>query len=257
MRERIFVYGFVILLVLSISSAWGDPYIDSVVEFQIGDSQDASFSDSSKVLGPPCSFDDQGLGGSVDVYNLGIGGSITVEFTDNVIYDGPGIDFVVFENPFYIGGDFSRVYVEPAYVFVSSDGDNYTSFTADYMQQNPPLTAGDDNPDHYLNFAGIHPVFSNPENGCNPLNPLESGGDAFDLSDVREAALERGIDLQNIRFIRIQDVRRGIDVDKDGEIIPGTTNPLVNGFDLDAIAAIHNRVPHVVTRAGEVWSLYE
>jgi len=239
------------------NSALCDPYIDRVVEVVYGTDRDSDFANPLNALGPPQSFDDQGLGGSVHVLNLGVGGCVTVEFTDNVIYDGPGYDFVIFENPFYIGGDFSRVYLEPGFVFVSSDGDEYTSFPVNYIPPVPPLPFGDDSPDHYVNFAGVRPVFSNPSNGIDPLNPAVSGGDAFDLALIRDDAEQRGIDLQNIRFIRIEDVRRREDADKDGDIIPGTTNPLVNGFDLDAIAAIHSKEPADILRTKSLWSMYE
>jgi len=151
---------FLILLVTIGASLYADPYIDRVVSVQFGESCDPLFTDTSKVLGPPRAYDSLGLGGSVDVLNIGVGGSVVVEFKDNVIYDGEGVDFVVFENPFYIGGSFDRVFLEPAYVFVSSDGDNFTSFPVNYIPQNPPLMTGDDNPDHYIGFAGIRPVFS-------------------------------------------------------------------------------------------------
>lgn len=236
---------------------FSDPYIDRVVSVQFGENCDPLYADASKVLGPPKAYDSQGLGGSVDVLNIGVGGSVIVEFKDNVIFDGEGADFIVFENSFYIGGSFDRVFLEPAYVFVSSDGDNFTSFPVNYIAQNPPLLTGDDNPDHYIGFAGIRPVFSNPENGINPLDPSVSGGDPFDLAHIREDAAARGIDLQNIRFIKIQDARRRVDVDNDGDIIPGTTNPLVNGFDLDAIAAIHSKIPEIKSAAHKRWALYE
>ncbi|HQH12976.1 MAG TPA: hypothetical protein PLS31_11175 [Candidatus Sumerlaeota bacterium] len=248
----------IILLILMVEGfVYSAPFIDRVVSVQFGENNDPLYADSSKVLGPPRAYDSQGLGGSEDVLNIGVGGSVIVEFIENVIYDGEGVDFVIFENPFYIGGDFDRVYLEPAYVFVSSDGDNFTSFPVNYLPQNPPLSTGDDNPDHYIGFAGIRPVFSNPENGINPLDPSVSGGDAFDLSDIKDDAAKKGIDLQNIRFIKIQDVRRRVDVDTDGDVIPGTTNPLVNGFDLDAIAVINAKKPAVKSSAQKNWNLYE
>lgn len=247
----------VLMMTLHGWSAFCDPYIDRVVEVHFGEDHDPAFGDVSKVLGPPCAYGSQGLGGSTDVLNLGIGGWVTVEFTDNVIYDGRGVDFTVFENPFYIGGDFTKVYLEPGYVYVSSDGDHFTSFTANYTPSVPPLPGGDDNPEHYHNFAGIRPVFSNPSNGIDPLNPAVSGGDPFDLADIKDTAASHGVDLQNIRFIKIQDVRHRIDKDCDGDIIPGTSSTLENGFDLDAIAAIHSKPPARVSAVGHVWSLYE
>jgi len=251
------IKAMVLAFSVILSCSFADPFIDSVTGVCVGTYQDINFSDTTKVLGPPQSYDMVGLGGSEDVYNLGIGGSLSVEFTDNVIYDGPGADFVVFENPFYIGGDYSRVYIEPGIVYVSSDGDNYTSFPANYIPPTPLISGGDDNPDHYINFAGIRPVFSNPENGIDPLNPQESGGDSFDLYDIAFKAEHYKVDLQNIRYIRIEDVIRMTDTDYNGDLVPGTTNPVVNGFDLDAIAAINWRSPGIISKTEPFWSFYE
>src|SRR5262249_40050503 len=51
------------------------------------------------VLGPPGNATP--TTGSLTVLSLGRGGRITLEFTDNAIVDGPGPDFIVFENPFF------------------------------------------------------------------------------------------------------------------------------------------------------------
>src|SRR5688572_22300511 len=42
--------------------------------------------------------------GSVDVVSLGEQGEIVVGFGGGVIVDGPGLDLIVFENPFHPGG---------------------------------------------------------------------------------------------------------------------------------------------------------
>lgn len=256
---KLVIISFTILIIIMAAAALaeGDPYIDNVVKISFGENADPLYSDPAKVLGPPRSYDETGLGGSEDVLNIGVGGSVTVEFVDNVIYDGPGPDFTVFENPFYIGGDFSRVYLEPGIVFVSSDNDSYTSFPADYEMPEEVPPGGDDDPDHYHYIAGIRPVFSNPENGIDPLDPDISGGDSFDLADIALQAEKDGVDINNIRFIKIVDVIRREDRDVDGDIIIGTSNPLVNGFDLDAIAAINSKIPEEPNEAKSGWSRYE
>src|SRR5436305_8283476 len=83
--------------------AWGEQfYISRVVATSPGSAQDSAFSDPSLVLSGP-----RGGGtsqGSLDVYNLGVGGSITVAFDQFAqaedITDLPGPDFTVFENAF-------------------------------------------------------------------------------------------------------------------------------------------------------------
>ena len=50
------------------------------------------------VLGPPQIGEP--ISGSTDVLSLGVGGEIVLAFVDVNIVDGPGVDFVVWENPF-------------------------------------------------------------------------------------------------------------------------------------------------------------
>ena len=57
--------------------------------------------------------------------SLGLTGEIVVEFSDNLIVDGPGVDFTVFENPFFGTGVFDildELFSEPGQVSVSQDG---------------------------------------------------------------------------------------------------------------------------------------
>ena len=83
-------------------AAWpaaADPYADAVESFDPGTSggfQQAEL--PGVVLGPPA---EPGLFvGSTDVVSLGLEGVIVLRFDDNVIVDGPGVDFTVFENAF-------------------------------------------------------------------------------------------------------------------------------------------------------------
>ncbi|MCC6214964.1 MAG: hypothetical protein IT376_08855 [Polyangiaceae bacterium] len=156
------------------------------------------------VLGPP-----RGGGccaGSTDVCSLGHGGWIVLEAEGNAIVDGPGADLVVFENPFWIGGDETRPYVEPGRVSVSDDGVTWHAFDC-------AATAAP-----YMGCAGVSPVHANGDTGgADPLDPTESGGDAFDLSTLG---------LQRARYVRVEDV------DTDSAV-----------FDLDAIAIVNAECP--------------
>ena len=79
------------------------------------------------VLGPP---DGRGPeAGGLDVLSLGQGGSIVLGFGDSVIIDGPGPDFIVFENPFWVGGDSTNVFAELGQVEVSEDGQTWVGFS--------------------------------------------------------------------------------------------------------------------------------
>lgn len=159
------------------------------------------------VLGPPKGG---GAGnGSLDVVTLGNGGSITLGFAPSVIVDGDGPDFIVFENPFDVGGDPKKPFAELATVEVSDDGQNFQGF---------PCTA---TAYPYGSCAGWHPVFANPdENTIDPTDPAVAGGDAFDLADLG---------VSEARYVRITDR-----VDLTG----------ANGtFDLDAVSIVHAACP--------------
>jgi hypothetical protein len=187
-----------------------DRFITKVVSFTPGDC--AGFGQASMpaiVMGPPI-----GGGanqGSTDVVSLGGGGSIVVSFEPNAIVDGPGVDLLVFENPFYIGGDPMKPYAEPGEVSVSDDGVTWTTF---------PCTATSD---PYGACAGWHPVYSNPDNGISPVDPATAGGDPFDLADVG---------VKRARYVRV--------VDKTHENCPAQPpRPTTNGFDLDAMSLVN------------------
>jgi hypothetical protein len=152
--------------------------------------------------------------GSLNVLSLGNGGEMVVSFAPNAIVDGPGVDFIVFENPFWIGGDPNDPYAEPGQISVSDDGVNWTPFTCD-------ATNASGAP--YGSCGGWHPVFSSPANGISPFDPSVSGGDPFDLHDIG---------VTRATFVKI--------VDQGGE--PCTT-AINNGFDLDAIAIVNAQNP--------------
>jgi len=159
------------------------------------------------VLGPP-----KGGGadsGSLDVATLGNGGSIILGFAPSLIVDRPGPDFIVFENPFDIGGDPTKPFAELATVGVSDDGVTFQDF---------PCTA---TMYPYGMCAGWHPVFANADtNTIDPTDPAVAGGDAFDLADLG---------VSEARFVRITDR-----VDQTGP--EGT-------FDLDAVSIVHAECP--------------
>ena len=193
-----------------------DRFVTSVVSFDAGPC--SGFGQSSMpgiVEGPPV-----GGGccqGSTDVVSLGNGGSIVVSFAPNAIVDGPGPDFIVFENPFEIADNPNNLYAEPGIVSVSDDGVSWTSF---------PCTATFGDPPYGL-CAGVHPVYSAPGNGISPVDPSVSGGDAFDLADIG---------VTHARYVRIVDhtVTEPCDATHQGTM---------NGFDLDAVSIVNAEMP--------------
>ena len=185
-------------------------FITGVVSFDAG--RNAGFGQMQMpdiVYGPPIGTGD--LFGSLDVVSLGDEGEIVVELGDYVV-DGDGPDFIVFENPFNIGGDPTNPFAEPGEVSVSEDGVDWTTFPCD----GPFSCSVNGYP--YSSCAGWHAVYSNPDNGISPFDPAVAGGDAFDLADIGVA---------RIKFIRIRDMNRQCS---------GAPSA---GFDLDAISIIH------------------
>lgn len=171
------------------------------------------------VLGPPVGFGTEQ--GSTDVVSLGGGGSIVVGFGANAIVDGPGVDFIVFENPF-LYGDGTR-YAEPGEVAVSDDGVTWTAFPcADATQAEPDGGWG------ATKCAGINPVYSAPGNGISPFDVAHAGGDAYDLADLG---------VKHARFVRIRNIVASESCPDAGP------KPIKNGFDLDAIALVNAALP--------------
>jgi hypothetical protein len=214
-----------------------DPFVGRVVEFNQGDGGGYGmdrFPDI--VLGPPRGAG--ATGGSTDVLSLGDGGSITLEFVDTIALNGPGPDLIIFENPFYTSGDTENVYAEVAFVEVSQDGQTFIRFPNRYDPEGTPVN----NPLNWSGFAGVEPVYSHPDNGIDPTDPEQAGGDLFDLDDV-------GLDW--IRYVRIIDTDEGENAafcDHGNRIYdPGLPGGFTAGFDLDAVAAIFPQAAHTPT----------
>ncbi|GBD26358.1 hypothetical protein HRbin30_01690 [bacterium HR30] len=212
LRPLWFVLGLAATLAARATVA--GPFADAVVAFHPG--AGAGYGQDllpEVVLGPP-----RGRGlleGSLDVVSLGHGGEIVLRFDPPVACNGPGPDILVFENPFHAGGVNGPVFAELAFVAVSQDGVHFAEFPWDAQS--------------WRGLAGKTPVLSNPENGIDPLDPAQAGGDAFDLDEVG---------LPWIRFVRITDA--GDRVADPGNRLPGGG---MAGFDLDAVAAVHPCAP--------------
>lgn len=204
------------------------------------------------VLGPPHGNANPELPNADqhELLSLGVGGSITLEFTSHLIIDGPGPDLTVFENPFQPIGYLDFVFAETATVAVSTD--TVTWYTFPFEFDDPGTTAGLYEKWRYRGLAGVTPVFSNPTNGISPFDPSVSGGDSFDLHDVG---------LSYAKYVKITDTGTtdiAPTIDSRGNIVNDPGNALnaapTAGFDLDAVAAIHS-TPVATVR--EDWYLYE
>jgi len=167
------------------------------------------------VLGPPVGG---GAGaGGVDVLSLGVGGEIVLSVEPNAIVDGPGVDFLVFENSFLKVGT-SAPFAELGEVSVSDDGVAWQTF---------PCTS--DAGPSYGACAGWRPIYAAPGNGISPVDPMAAGGDPYDLKDIG---------LTSARFVRIRDLTSPASCPSG----PGA-RPTNAGFDLDAISVVNAKTP--------------
>ena len=211
----------------------GDPYADGVTAFVPG--AGGGFGQSAlpgRVTGPPLGA---GLfGGSLDVVSLGASGRIDLAMTNNVIVNGDGADFTVFENAFLNIGAYSITgapFAEPGRVSVSQDGVTWYALACEMAS--PPYHPG---------CAGVYPVLSNANSTNSPhasiptttpiaqlvgvsifdlVVPAGAGGDSFDLATVG---------LAWARYVRIE----------ASSVATGPEGPDNARFDLDAVAAIHS-----------------
>jgi hypothetical protein len=221
--------------------AVGDPYADALVSYAVGSFggfPGASFLPGF-VIGPPHG---RGLlqGNQNHVFSLGFGGSMTLGFSDNVIVDGEGVDFAVFENAFLVENGatltLERPFADPGIVSVSQDGSVWYGFPCLLVRDYPAGIV-------FPGCAGVYPVLSDAGDPTTPHasiptegeigdlmgvpsvplpDPGGAGGDSFDLADVG---------LGWARYVRIVDANF-----PTGDPF-GPTNA---GFDVDAVAAVNS-----------------
>jgi hypothetical protein len=218
----------------------GDPYADSVTSYTVGTNGGYPGTGflPGIVKGPP-----KGTGlfqGGLDVFSLGFGGQIVLRFDDNVIVDGAGVDFTVFENAFMAFNastlTIERPFADPAIVSASQDGATWYAFPCQLVT-NPPAGV------FYPGCAGVYPVLSNANDPNTPHasiptqgdigdlvglplvpapQPGGAGGDSYDLADVG---------LAWARYVRVQ----------DANFVTGDPfGPNNAGADVDALTAIHS-----------------
>jgi hypothetical protein len=194
------------------SAAWASQFFATqVIATTPGNSQDPAFSDPTLALDGP-----RGGGtaqGSLDVYNLGVGGSLTLGFDDGPqprgIFNQDGPDFTVFENAFYAGGNAHASFAELVFVSVSSNGVDFARFPVVSNTPSPVPSFGTIDPSNVSGFAGVSPVLANIDtNTIDPFDPTVSGGDSFDLSALSNDPLVTSgkVDLSAIRYLRLDDV---------------------------------------------------
>ncbi len=209
---------FCIALFAFASDSFAKGFIDTVYSFTPGIGQNVGQSPEyfpMNIFGAPASSATVSVPASApeDILSLGIGGEIIVGIRSGKIYDGEGVDFIIFENAFKRDFD-GVIFAEPAIVSVSQDGVNFIKFP-----YNEWTLSG---------LAGKTPTIGSED----PFNYPACGGDGFDISEL-------GLDY--ITHIKIKDVSKIVCINE--------THPyyqpefMVTGFDLDAISIRYTDKP--------------
>ena len=222
----------------AVPGSTADPYADSVRAFNpLSPNGYGADQLPMNVTGPPdgrSTFTPASLPTQVVSLHAfkGSGGSITLEFTDNIIENGPGLDFTVFENVLFQNGDPNNRFMEPAVVEVALFEGEWYRFPTHVNQpvkKTPDLTV----PSYYAQgFAGV-----NATTGDDPTDPSRSGGDSFDLGALGVPGLTW------VRFVRIHSTGNRAMSDNSGNVILHTavqgalSGSGFSGFDLDAVSA--------------------
>jgi hypothetical protein len=220
------IYLSALLLPLTFSggATAPDPFATSIVSYTPGGG--GGIFDADNLLGGPLG---EGLGlGSLDVTTLGFGGEVVLGF-DVVITDGPGADFLVFENGFVVSST-GAVFAEVARVAVSSDGVHFAEFPAFTVPGSAAMGA-------YRGLTGGMPVLANvATNSIDPRDPTVAGGEAFDLADLAgdPAVVAGTVDLGAISAVRLRDVLPG-ELDAAGNAIQDS-----GSGDFDAVCVVQH-----------------
>ncbi len=225
----------------AVANVTSDPYADLVVEFApLSAGGYGAKALPSNVLGPPDGrgpFSPAWRESEVASLHASVagGGSIVLQFTDNIIEDIPGADFTVFENVIFVSGDPNTRFMEPGLVEVALFEGQWFRFPT---RVNPSAITDPKvlrQPGYYLQgFAGV-----NGTTGDDPTDATRSGGDSFDLASLGVPG------LQWIRYVRIRSPGDNRTPDSSGVLIRHTAENGAlggagsSGFDLDAVSAVH------------------
>ncbi len=209
-------------------------WANSVIDYSPAPGVSASYQN------PETGFGCLGDLSSVQIATGILPGSITLGF-EYAISNGNGADFAVFENGFAYGSN--SVFMELAFVQVSTDGTNYIQFDAISTNTAPTTGSGA--------FSGWDTT-----NVYNLAGKNQSGwGTPFDLDELssNSLVLDGTVDLNNIQYVRL------IDIPGNGSYLDSLGNPIYDawqtsgsgGFDfrLSEGIGVINEVPEPATLA--------
>jgi hypothetical protein len=164
-------------------------------------------------------------------YEAGVNNYVTVRWSERVVVDGPGTDFVLFENGFSI--DEENVFMDQAVVFLSRDGVSWVPFPHDYVALDE--TEYSSRPDDWIGFGGVQPVRLHEEN--NPVHPFDNvaaGGDHFDMADLLDDPESAAIKAKGFTFLKIVSAATIVNSDTGETFV---RSEISNGPDIDGVYA--------------------
>ncbi len=184
--------------------------------------------------------------------NSGPSSHVVLRWNGKKVKNGTGIDFVVYENAFNIGGNPATRFMDLIVVEVSNDNVNYCGFAPDYT--NSPETTYANNPALWSRFAGRTPVLYNQtsnnltaaelfqDNDANYAPDL-GGGDAFDLDQLSDSnyfgtgcttALRDELKTNGFTYIKLVPANRRNNPDTGAVFVK---DAISNGPDIDGVVA--------------------
>jgi hypothetical protein len=233
-----------LLLGLLSAIAWFAGFTDYAIAVTSINPGPTATADPDSAVGEP-----SGLGlwqGSVDVYTVGVGGSITLELDSSAV-NAAGTDLIVCENPFLVLGT-QDSFVEAMFVEVSTNGVDFARFPTRYTGNVGPFppTIGLPTP-WYSGFAGVMPFHANPELGYSPIDVVTGGGDAFDLADLLDhpLVLSELLDLDEVNYVRLIDIESGVELDSFGTPIWDAGLDTLASADVDAVVSVNSQANQV------------
>ena len=174
-------------------------------------------------------------GGSQDVLSLGFkvgtDDMVVLSWSQGRVQNGPGTDFVVFENAFLISGG-PNVFMDHVIVELSVDAEQWVTYPHDYLAEDE--TAYSANPEDWQGFAGVTPVLLNEDTmRVDPFDAQLAGGDHFDLDNLTgDDPLSEQIREDGFVYMRLVAAPTRVNPDTGDVFVRDAAS---NGADIDGV----------------------
>jgi hypothetical protein len=172
--------------------------------------------------------------GSTDVYSLNYTNRpyVTLRWSGRRVTNGPGADFVVFENAFRVNASADYYFMDPIVVAVSLDGQRWVELPHHYLAHDETMYSA--RIEDWIGFAGVTPVIVNDD--TMPMSWLDprAGGDAFDLDELASTGDAGEIRANGFRYVRLTSAAIVVNPDTGADY---PHDGISNGADIDGVAA--------------------